>query len=178
MTLLSIICPSLISRDGVSSILHNLRLQAEGKAVEVLSLADNALMSTGTKMNMLTHAASGLYISGVADDDRVADDYVEAILEGIELRPDVITFDMDFTKQFTFPDVLKGSVRNCGLRTVAAIKAYIYKAFKFPDTFHGEDAKFRLWMECQRNRLKVLHIPKLLYHYDFVPQNERMKAHG
>ena len=69
--------------------------QGNRAEVEFFALYDNGPMSTGKKIEKLFELCRGQYICTVADDDRIADDYLASILAAIEESPgvDVITFD-------------------------------------------------------------------------------------
>lgn len=60
--------------------------------VELIYLGDNKKISVGEKRNKLIAIANGEYISFIDDDDIVAEDYVQEILNGIKLKPDVFCF--------------------------------------------------------------------------------------
>ena len=82
LLLLSILIPSLPERIHLlSSVLSDLHEQSKGKPVEVLVLTDNRHRTTGQKRNQLIGLAQGRFISFVDDDDSVAADYVDQILE-------------------------------------------------------------------------------------------------
>ena len=94
--LLSILIPAVLER-GLAAIVENLRAQAkEAPEVEILVLYDNRRRSTGLKRQALLDAARGRYITCLDDDDDVAPDYLQAVLEALRLPDqdaDVIVFN-------------------------------------------------------------------------------------
>jgi glycosyltransferase involved in cell wall biosynthesis len=83
--LLSILIPAVLER-GFPPIVTNLRAQAQGtRDVEILVLYDNRMRSTGLKRQALLDAARGRYITCLDDDDDVAPEYLELVLEAIRL---------------------------------------------------------------------------------------------
>lgn len=93
MTKLSILIPSLVSRD-ISRILERLKPQLTDK-VEVLSLVDNKKRTLSEKRNNLISLAQWDYVCFIDDDDDISDDYVSEILNAILNDTDVIVFDVE-----------------------------------------------------------------------------------
>ena len=94
--LLSVLIPTIFGRHRQASYLvGGLREQiGEKKSVEVLTLGDDRTMSVGRKRNILLSIAQGRYFAFVDDDDRVADDYIDRLLDAIgKTDADVIVFD-------------------------------------------------------------------------------------
>jgi glycosyltransferase involved in cell wall biosynthesis len=71
----------------LSALSHESRSQ-----VEILTLIDNKTIMLGTKRNHLLEIASGKYIAFVDDDDRLSDNYLQALLSATNSDADVITF--------------------------------------------------------------------------------------
>lgn len=95
--LLSILVPSVPERASfLTALSRRLRPQIENRPVEVLVLMDDHVVTVGMKRQQLNEMAKGRFIVHVDDDDDVADDFVETLLqiiEGPEGRfVDVITF--------------------------------------------------------------------------------------
>ena len=166
---LSVICPSLVCRQGMSDILAYLGRQAKRKRCEVLSLADNGVMTIGEKMNVLNAMARGRYISCVADDDRVAPDYVDTLLAGLEPgEVEVLTFNICFTwngDRAPIGNRTQPADYPAGYRSIAAVRAEICREFKYRPLNQGEDSEFRHWLG-KREPL-TQHIDRSLYfsHY-------------
>ena len=159
---LSVICPALLCRDGMSPILHDIARQAEGKPVELLILADNGAMTIGEKMNHLYRTARGEWTATVADDDVVKVDYVDSILAALETNPDVVTFDVDWQSGEKFMDWKPST---CGLRPLAAVRTSIAREFVAPAWNQSEDRAFWNWLKPHVKTTE--HIPRTLYGYRF-----------
>lgn len=92
---LSILIPSIPSRlSMLKDLLQELDHQSKGLDVEILALSDNCKRQVGIKRNSLMQMAKGEYITHLDDDDFVAPDYIERILDCINngAKPDVICF--------------------------------------------------------------------------------------
>lgn len=92
---LSILIPSIPSRlSMLKDLLEELDRQSKGLDVEILALSDNCKRQVGIKRNSLMQMAKGQYITHLDDDDFVAPDYIETILDCINngTNPDVICF--------------------------------------------------------------------------------------
>jgi glycosyltransferase involved in cell wall biosynthesis len=140
---------------------------------------NNEFESIGKKRNDLLKSATGEYVCFIDDDDRVSDDYIKMLFEGIEKGVDCcsltgeITFDgkkpkpfihsMEYDRYFEddkayyrYPNHL-----NC-------IKASIAKQFRFPEKNHGEDTDFATFIHNAKV-LKTEHwIPGTIYYYDYI----------
>lgn len=191
---LSILCPALIGRDGMSTIIADLRKQAVGKPVEVLCFADNGAVPTGEKLNLLRGAASGEFVATVADDDGVSNDYVEMLLHSIVGRVDALTFNVSVTwngnaynpneGDTSLSGSRKGAVEapavypsfpvrtqpvlvSCGLGPLSAVRAKAMQGFDYPDVSKGEDAALSVWLRDHIGSARTLHIERTLYmqHY-------------
>lgn len=92
---LSILILSLLERHKLflPRLLNSLEVQTKGKPVEVLVLLDNGISEIGAKRNELKRMAKGKYLCFIDDDDRIANNYVSAILGAAKTNPDVIVFD-------------------------------------------------------------------------------------
>lgn len=78
---------------SLQNMLRQLEPQAKDKPVEILSIIDNRTMSIGRKRQYLNEIAHGKYVAHVDDDDEVAADYVDCLLERIrEDKYDCINF--------------------------------------------------------------------------------------
>lgn len=118
--LLSILVPTIVGREGNLSSLYSILLkqiktipnfnekdnqaffstneQCSGITfscgIEVLYYLDNKEMTIGEKRERLYHFASGKYSIMIDDDDKIADNAIELILDAIKSNPeiDVVTF--------------------------------------------------------------------------------------
>lgn len=154
---LTVVCPALICRQGMTPILNDLCRQADGKPVEVIALADNGRMTIGEKMNWLYKMASGEYTSGVGDDDNVSEDYVDTLLDAIG-DTDVVMFNVDWGG-------LRGQKPTCDFRPLCCVRTAIARQFNFPDWWQSEDRAFRKWLRERNPTVKQLE--RVLYHYDY-----------
>ncbi len=94
---LSILILSLPDRiKYLQKLVTNLENQiGERQDVEILSLMDNRSYNVSEKRNSLMALARGTHLTWIDDDDNVADNYIERILDTLEKNPDtdVISFD-------------------------------------------------------------------------------------
>jgi glycosyltransferase involved in cell wall biosynthesis len=93
--IISILIRSLYNREAMlNSLLSNLYTQiVKGNYyfnVEVLVNRDNKEITSGAKANELLLAASGKYIVFIDDDDEVADNYIELMLNAMKTDADCI----------------------------------------------------------------------------------------
>jgi glycosyltransferase involved in cell wall biosynthesis len=102
MKLLSILIRTVPSRVDtfLPAIIKQLLPQVEGRTdVELIYLGDNKVMPAGEKCNALMSIAKGKYVTFVDDDDRVAPNYVQRIIDGITFNPkampDVVCFNAE-----------------------------------------------------------------------------------
>lgn len=173
---LTILILSLPNRfDGLRILLGHLQRLCVNKPVQILYLGDNKSMSVGEKRNMALSMASGRYITFIDDDDSIDKDYVNDILEAIELNPEVITFRVQKYRN----QVLDKEQRftNATSRVYLSPDRTHYKMppnhlcvwrkdvikESFPDKSLSED---HIWAEKQlKHYSKVHHIDKILYYY-------------
>jgi hypothetical protein len=95
--LLSVLIPAVPSRIPAAGELYMKLLadafrRKENGDVEILMLTDNKLRTVGDKRQALVDLAQGVYIAFVDDDDDVAPQYIERVLEGCRAGVDVVTF--------------------------------------------------------------------------------------
>ena len=162
---LSIVCPALVCRVGQWPILGDVAEQCEGLPVEMLVLMDRGEMSIGEKMNRLYSMASGEYVAGIADDDRVAPDYVSALLEAIG-ESDVVTFNVAWES--------RKSIGTSNFKPLAAVRLDLARRFKFPDWYRTEDAAFQYWLH--RRKPSARHLNKTLYYHQ--PRSRKQEFGG
>lgn len=63
--------------------------------VEIIVVTDNKKMMLGHKRNVMVDIAQGKYIQFTDDDDRVSDDFISTLLEGIKTDADCIVFQAE-----------------------------------------------------------------------------------
>jgi glycosyltransferase involved in cell wall biosynthesis len=186
---LSVLMPSVSSRlaTKMPRVFLDLERQARGKDVEVLVLLDDRKRSIGLKRNALVSIAQGEFIAFVDDDDRVAYDYVDRLLEKIgdcdnTLQPDVIVFDVwvsGYHERFGLSDRLCSYDLDHEHQTLSdqyhrkpnhlmAWRTALVKQEPFSDSSSGEDTDWAHRI-CARfkNLLRQERIDKVLYSYDF-----------
>lgn len=117
--LLSVLTPSIPSRrDSLLELIDRMGRQIGNKPVEHLVLTDNKRRTIGAKRQALLEISRGQYVTFVDDDDWVADDYVDALLEAVspeptdeERHPDVVVFPVKVTINGGQEGIVEMSVR-------------------------------------------------------------------
>ena len=191
---LAILIPTLQKRrKQLEPLLDSIPKQIGGLRVKVFTYPANGRMTTGEKRNKLINTTDAEYIVFLDDDDEVSSEYVSSLLEEIEQKPDVITFEgwMTTNGKNRVDWVLKQGLRyeeRNGIyerfpNHLCCWKREVAKLVKFNHINHGEDIQWacpmngHLWVgganPIRYNRFKPLyatsvHIPKQLYHYKYV----------
>lgn len=191
---LSIVMPSLASRLENPTMTRRMVKEIERQIgdnphVEFIALVDNGRMSIGKKMDALNGLARGKFICGVGDDDMVVPDYLETLLVAIHEHPDVdvISFDLDYFVDGHFVSTIKESIQfrrdqppmsqiwTGPPSPKCAIKAEHCKAYKHPDSWHGEDQAFMAWV---LPRLETeYYTERTLYKYFYRQGNNSKRKH-
>jgi glycosyltransferase involved in cell wall biosynthesis len=176
MPLLSILVPTLVTRQQfMAKLLAQLKPQLTPE-VELLVQLDNGEESIGGKRNTLLERATSQYTAFADDDDELAPDYVSSILEAIKSKPDVVTFNM-----VRYIDGIQTGYQQMRLHNTyeiidAPIKQYHYppthlcpirreisQTILFPCSNAGEDT---FWQDAIRPHFKTeVHIDAVLYRY-------------
>lgn len=172
---LTILLCGILSRvDTYARMLSVLRIQSDGKPVEVISLLDNQIMKVGKKRNDLLALANGEYVCFVDDDDLISDDYVDSILEAIETGEDVVVFTLsrshngihdrlcyyskDYEKDLDTPEAYYRTPNH-----LMVFRTEIAQKVKYREWFYGEDG---VWAKEVQPYLKSERkIDKVLYTY-------------
>jgi glycosyltransferase involved in cell wall biosynthesis len=91
--------PSRVEKYWTPLYQHLEKQIADSRAkVEVLTLADNKVMTIGEKRQALLDISRGKWIGFLDDDDWVSDDYIASLSRAMNDKPaDVITFEQDCT---------------------------------------------------------------------------------
>lgn len=152
-------------------------LSAENqKQVEIIYLIDNKTMMLGDKRNLMVDMAKGEYISFVDCDDRISDDYISSLLEGIKSGADAIVFLAEVSLNNNPPKICRYSkdypddynTVNEYHRLpnhIPCIKKSISKMASFPSLKRAEDSGYA---KLLKPHLKTEHkIDKVLYYYDY-----------
>lgn len=182
---LSILVPAMFWRRKLADRLwKQFEDQIGDKPVEVLALYDNMRRTVGRKRQALMEIAQGEYIAFVDDDDRLAPDYVDTLLQAIEEAngADVILFDLErysdgeFNCTITY-DIDKTQLPNKP-KTINCIPSHLM-CFKrstalkaeWPNANSGEDV---VWDRRLLPYLQTQHkIPRALYFYEWVSFDKR-----
>lgn len=133
---------------------------------------------TGTKRNELINGCEGDYFCFIDDDDIPATSYVEDILKALENNPDVVTFNgwmttnktdrVDFVIKLGEAYEARDGKYYRWPNHLTVMKKSVVKHIEFEPIWMGEDY---IWSKQIRDLglLKSsVHIPKNLYHYDFI----------
>lgn len=145
-TVLSILIPAIPERMSLlQGLLDVLTPQIEGKPVELLVVLDNKMRPLGEKRNLMMAAAQGTWLAHLDDDDGVAPDYVDSILEALENAPetDVLTFN----SRADLGDGMPFTV-HCGLKHENEQTNITKKTVEGKETEVREDIKRAPWHWC------------------------------
>jgi glycosyltransferase involved in cell wall biosynthesis len=168
------------------AILSQLEPQLQGLTiVELLYIGDNKLMTVGEKRNALVNMARGKYVVFVDDDDRIAPNYVQRLIDGIVYRdeaniePDCVCFNAQIAINGGKPvDVYysKNNKRDIDTKTaylripnhLMCVKRSIAIETPYMAVSRGEDSQYAKRL---LPKLKVEHLlGDTLYFYDFNSQ--------
>lgn len=140
--------------------------------------------SIGAKRNRLLQQASGQYVAFIDDDDRVSDNYIQLLMEGINKGVDCCSLKGIITEDGKNPLLFEHSIKYGIYRTITdsqpgeiryerypnhlnCIKASIAKQFRFPEKNHGEDTDWATLIH-QSGLIKTEHyIPETIYYYEY-----------
>ena len=145
------------------------------KDVEILISQDNKQLSVGAKRNLLIEQSKGEYITFIDDDDQVAPDYIDSLLQGIESGYDSICFKVLYNPAGGTPKLVKYSANYKDRELVThferatnhlmCTKRSIASKVKFKNISFGEDA---IWAKSLVRLIKNEgQIDKVLYYYNF-----------
>lgn len=185
---LSILICHTPGREGFLSRLKRIVWpQLDGDEVEML-IHDGVGMSIGQKRNELLQRAEGEYVCFIDDDDRVSDNYVELLMDGINKGVDCCSLKGIITEDGNNPLIFEHSIRYKEYRTVSGeyntssgdvryerypnhlncIKASIAKQFKFPNQNVSEDTDWATQIH-KSGLIKIEHyIPEVIYYYEYI----------
>ena len=164
----------------LNNLLNNLNKQVLNKPVEFL-IDDTDNITIGKKRNILLNKAIGIYTVFIDDDDNVASDYVERILNAIESNPDTVAFYGNYYINGKFIKRFYHSIENkewsetpdTYLRCpnhLNPIKRELALKVLFPEISFGEDKDFSYRiLPLLKTEAKLTSDP--LYHYYKVKSN-------
>ncbi len=178
---LSICIPSIPERiDKLSTLLAELDDQIDGREnVEVIAFIDNKQRSIGMKRESVKNLARGKYFTLLDDDDEIAPDYIDRILDAAKSNKDIITFEQlcqldgkpmhvtfglgnevepaEFDENGQYKDIKRPPFHCCVWKRSKVQK------IKYADVGYGED-----WHWCERALKKITsekHIDTVLHYY-------------
>lgn len=180
----TILVPTLGQRyESLCQMLDGLlpQVDAQGGRVKILAYWDNGESSLANKKQALLDATDTDYLSFVDDDDTVSDDYVSAIVEALESRPDYVGLKLQVYLDGA-PFVLShhslshGGWINEGaeyfrrdITCANPMRTDIARTARFDIVSAGE-AEDVPWVTQLRGRLKSeVFVDKVLYHYWWAP---------
>jgi glycosyltransferase involved in cell wall biosynthesis len=146
--------------------------------IEILGFYDNKKRSVGQKRNALLNLAQGEFLTFIDDDDRIAEDYIQSIMDTIYANPtaDCIVFDCittinvtekttysKYSKDFEYSEI--GDQWRGKPAHTMVWKSSIAKKHMFPNINNGEDVNWVV-RACKEIQNEV-RIDKVLYYYDF-----------
>jgi len=148
--------------------------------VEILTFSDNFDYPVGLKRNELLQQASGLFVAFIDDDDVVAEDYVQVIVQAIKSFPDIDCVGMKgklVSKTLGEKEFIH-SVRYTEFTEdeqyyyrppnhLNPIRAEIAKQFMFPILNRGEDFNWAMQLSRKQVLQREVFIDKVLYYYLF-----------
>lgn len=183
---LSILIPTLSSRaDQCMSLVDKMLDQVEKGNytgfIEIVTLYDNGEKTIGTKRNELIQMAKGEYICFIDDDDDIAINYIDLLMEGIVKGVDCCSLRGIITWDGMNPEFFEHSIRYKSYSTtdniikyerfpnhLNCIKKSIANQITYPEINHGEDTDFAHKLYAS-GLIKTEHyIDNVLYHYKFI----------
>ena len=189
MTKLSILIPTLENRKfHLGNMVKNISAQINALEnpddCELLVYSDNREKTTGHKRNVLLGRAKGKFTVFVDDDDKLAVNYIQLILEAIDNNPDIDAigirgqYSEDGRKPSPFETSLKHNWElkdGWYLRTInhiSPIKRIHALRVRFPDITIGEDYKYTMALKSLNILKKEVVIKQPIYFYNFVSNKQ------
>jgi glycosyltransferase involved in cell wall biosynthesis len=184
--ILSVLIPTINGREVFfTRILEKVNDQ-KTEEIEIISLKDNKEISIGSKRQQLLEKASGEYVVFIDDDDLIADDYINSILDALLEKPDCVGFEINCTGTLGKTASVSNRWSDWGenkegydyVRTPyhkVPIKKDIALAIGFKDLRYAEDYDFSKRLKQSGLIKKEIYISKVLYYYLFVYENPKTK---
>jgi len=201
--LLSILIPTVVGREKelnngffsgknsqISDVYTSGYLEINCGDFEVILLKDNKEMTIGEKRELLYQRARGIYSQQLDDDDNLAPNAIQLILEAIKSNPEipVITFrekcfmngeyksSNHSIKYDKWQDNLDGYdyVRTPFYKDV--IRTDIAKSVPFPHIRYNEDEQFAIAIKPLLT--DEIHIDEELYIYQYSPKESNEERYG
>jgi glycosyltransferase involved in cell wall biosynthesis len=181
MSLSILICHLPKRRLYLQRLLDTLDPQIVGFKVSIHADADKHL-SIGAKRNRLLQKAEGEYVCFIDDDDRISDNYISLLMEGINKGVDCCSLQGIITEDGNNPLLFEHSIKYNAYKTnpdnmhvryerypnhLNCIKSSIAKQFTFPEKNHSEDTEWATAI-FKAGVLRTEHqINEVIYHYDY-----------
>jgi len=191
--LLSILIPTVIGREEQLNKLCNIvgnQILPFGDTVDIFCISDNKEMTIGEKRESLYNQSKGLYSWQIDDDDSIAPNAIELILNAIRSNPEVscITFREKCTMNGEYKSSnhsLKYSqwmdnsdgydyVRSPFYKDV--IRTDIAKSVPFKKIRYNEDEQFA--NDLYPHLKDEIHIEEELYYYNYEPKDSHEERYG
>lgn len=188
---LSILIPTIRRHTAkLERLKHQLWQQSRPYLEHIEYLIDpDETASIGLKRNRLLDRARGQYLCFIDSDDRLAEGYIDRIMEGIEKNVDCCSLKGVITTNGTHPAIFEHSLMYDSYDTnqwaeydkgevkyerfpnhLNCIKADVAKLFRFRDKSYGEDTDWATIVN-RSGLLKTEHyISDVIYYYDYIPQ--------
>ena len=159
--------------------------EADQERVEIVVLTDNKKMMLGHKRNVMVDMAQGKYVVFVDDDDRVADSYIQSILDATPNDSDCIVFNAKVSLNGEPPitcyyskDVKRDYNHRDGYyripNHICCVKRELALKSSFPNVLYGEDAGYgKVLLPHLKTETKL---DKALYFYDYNAETTETQA--
>jgi glycosyltransferase involved in cell wall biosynthesis len=180
MIKLSILIRTIPQRASLLKEILGLLEKQKTPEVEIL-VDDTYPQMMGTKCNNMVKAATGEYVAFIDDDDLVPDNYVQSLLNAMETKPDVISFEgmcvdaktgeaqyryiqrLHANKWRFEPD---GHLEQ-DVTGIAAIRREVALQAPYPDVMYYEDRGFAENLKLVAKT--EVHLPNILYIHRYTP---------
>lgn len=175
---LSILILSIPSRaEYLSNILAILSAQKRDN-VELLINSNEG--SVGKKRNQILKKATGDYVCFVDDDDEIADNYIELIMNALKSNPTHCSLKGVYTFNGQTPEFFEHSNIYTEYKTtnneikyerypnhLNVIRRDLALKATFPDTDFGEDTNWATQLKVIGDLTNEAYIPEVLYYYKY-----------
>lgn len=153
--------------------------------VEIVVLTDNKAMMLGHKRNVMVELAQGKYVAFVDDDDRVADTYIQQLLDATKTDADAIVFQAEVSLNGEPPklcyyskEVRRDYNTNDAYYRIpnhlCCIKRAVSLKSSFPNILYGEDAGYgKVLLPFIKTEHKI---DAVLYYYDYSSATTETQA--
>lgn len=154
--------------------------------VEILMVTDNKKLMLGDKRNVMVDIAQGQYVVFVDDDDRIAPDYIQTLLDATGTGVDVITFkaSVSLNGQKPRPCIYSlkwGEDSNTATEYrrlpnhICCIRRDKARSVSYPSVLYGEDRGYAKLLAPHLSTEH--HIDRELYFYDYSDATTETQTH-